>query len=160
MDTIFIDMARGELAPYRVFLVLSWIIVLALGFALGYWMQASLVLVLSAVALGLLLALWSYYALTRKIRLDLSEQGLELIAVEEPYTVAEYKDYEAGSAVLFIPILGNLFPRLWGAKMCEVVGQALKLSNGRAYKLIDQSGTKPFILRMRHSNIILGAVLR
>lgn len=160
MDTIFVDMARSELAPYRVFLVLSWLVVLALGFAAGYWWQASLVLVLSAVALGLLLSLWAYRALTRQIRLDLREDGLELVEVSQPYTMGEYTDYEAGSAALFVPILGNLFPRLWGAKMREVAGQSLKLSNGKTYKLIDQSGTKPFILRMRHSNIILGAVLR
>lgn len=117
-------------------------------------------LVLSAVALGLLFSLWAYRALTRQIRLDVREDGLELVEVSQPYTMGEYTDYEAGSAALFVPILGNLFPRLWGAKMREVAGQSLKLSNGKTYKLIDQSGTKPFILRMRHSNIILGAVLR
>ena len=29
-------------------------------------------------------------------------------------------DYEAGSGSLYIPILGDLFPKLWGQKMKEI----------------------------------------
>lgn len=44
------------------------------------------------------------------------------------------KSNEAGSGNLFIPILGNLFPKLWGHKMREM-NKYLIYSNGNKYEV-------------------------
>lgn len=44
------------------------------------------------------------------------------------------KSYEAGSGNLFIPVLGNLFPKLWGQEMKEI-NKYLIYSNGNEYEV-------------------------
>ena len=53
-----------------------------------------------------------------KINLDLKDNQKEVLKRSVDTKSAE-SSYEAGSGVLFIPILGNLFPKLWGQKMRE-----------------------------------------
>lgn len=43
----------------------------------------------------------------------------------------EAVDYEAGSGVLYIPILGDLFPKLWGQKMSKLQKYNLIIDNHR-----------------------------
>lgn len=41
-------------------------------------------------------------------------------------------DYEAGSGAMFIPILGHLFPKLWGQKMRKVMKYEIEI-DGKMY---------------------------
>ncbi len=41
------------------------------------------------------------------------------------------KGYEAGSASLYIPILGDIFPKLFGPKMKEYNKFVIKTDNGK-----------------------------
>jgi len=58
------------------------------------------------------------YKINYKVNLDLKENQKELLKRTVEKKIEE-KSYEAGSGNLFIPILGHLFPKLWGQKMNE-----------------------------------------
>jgi len=58
------------------------------------------------------------FSMNRKINKDL-RAGIKVVRTEKVEKKMSKIDYEAGSGALFIPILGNLFPKLWGHKMKE-----------------------------------------
>lgn len=64
----------------------------------------------------ILLGLTVCYLTNKDINRDLKENRKELLKrmVEEKL---EESSYEAGSGTLYIPVLGNLFPKLWGHQM-------------------------------------------
>ena len=49
---------------------------------------------------------------------DLRKKEL-LLEYRQVLKKEDIRDYEVGSAALYIPILGDLFPKLWGPKMNE-----------------------------------------
>lgn len=53
-----------------------------------------------------------------KVNRDLKDNRKEILKKRVDKKMEE-KSYEAGSGALFMPILGNLFPKLWGQKMRE-----------------------------------------
>jgi len=76
-------------------------------------------LMVSLIDLGILLL--AYFVCNRinlKVNRDLSDNIKEILKKRVDKKIEE-KSYEAGSGALFIPILGNLFPKLWGQKMRE-----------------------------------------
>ena len=76
-------------------------------------------LIISLINLGIIIFAYVVYnRLNFKVNLDLKENKKELLKkkIEEK---TEEKSYEAGSGALYIPILGDLFPKLWGQKMRE-----------------------------------------
>ncbi len=76
-------------------------------------------LVVSLINLGILLFAYSVCnRINLKVNLDLKDNTKELLKKRVDKKIEE-KSYEAGSGTLFIPILGNLFPKLWGQKMRE-----------------------------------------
>lgn len=76
-------------------------------------------LMLGLINFGIvLLSLFVCYSINKKVNLDLQKNTKQLI----PFNIVEKieeKSYEAGSGAMFIPILGNLFPKLWGQEMRE-----------------------------------------
>jgi len=58
------------------------------------------------------------FFINRKINKDLGV-GVKVVRIEKIEKKKHYIDYEVGSGALFIPILGNLFPKLWGHRMKE-----------------------------------------
>ena len=71
------------------------------------------------IDLGILLL--AYFVCNRinlKVNRDLKDNTKELLKKRVDKKI-EDKSYEAGSGALFLPILGNLFPKLWGQKMRE-----------------------------------------
>lgn len=60
-----------------------------------------------------------YYLMNKKINKDLKSNTkvITLVKIDEKIVV---NTEEAGSGVLYIPILGELFPRLWGQKMKDI----------------------------------------
>ena len=76
----------------------------------NYWMVIS-------IDLGiLLLACFVCYRINLKVNRDLKDNKKELLKKRVEKKIEE-KTYEAGSGALYIPILGDLFPKLWGQKM-------------------------------------------
>ncbi|PKP19940.1 MAG: hypothetical protein CVU05_10210 [Bacteroidetes bacterium HGW-Bacteroidetes-21] len=76
-------------------------------------------LMVSLIDLGILLL--AYFVCNRinlKVNRDLKDNLKELLKRKVDKTIEE-KSYEAGSGALYIPILGDLFPKLWGQKMRE-----------------------------------------
>ncbi len=94
-----------------------------------------------------------------KINRDLIGNTKELLKrkVEEKI---EEKSYEAGSGALFIPILGDLFPKIWGHKMNESIKYYI-LSNNYKYEVDIKTynelkiGNDFFIHYAKHSGTIL-----
>lgn len=66
----------------------------------------------------LLLSYFTCYKINYKINLDLKENEKKLVKRTVDKKVEE-KSHETGSGNLYIPILGELFPMLWGQKMNE-----------------------------------------
>ena len=58
------------------------------------------------------------FSMNRKINRDLRE-GIKVVKTEKIEIKKSEIDYEVGSGALYIPILGDLFPKLWGHKMKE-----------------------------------------
>ena len=56
------------------------------------------------------------FLINRKINKDL-RLGIKTVRIEKIEEKRDKTDCEVGSGVLYIPILGNLFPKLWGQKM-------------------------------------------
>lgn len=76
-------------------------------------------LMVSLIDLGILLL--AYFICNRinlKVNKDLKENIKEIQKRKVDKKIEE-KSYEAGSGALYIPILGDLFPKLWGQKMKE-----------------------------------------
>ncbi len=77
-------------------------------------------MIITLIDLGVvLLACTVYYLVNRKTNRDLkcNTKGLIKKRVERK---SEEIDYEAGSGTLYVPVLGDLFPKLWGDKMREL----------------------------------------
>jgi hypothetical protein len=76
-------------------------------------------LMVSLIDLGILLL--AYFVCSRinlTVNRDLIDNTKELIKKRVDKKIEE-KSYEAGSGALYIPILGVLFPKIWGQKMRE-----------------------------------------
>ncbi len=76
-------------------------------------------LMVSLIDLGiLLLAYFVCNRINKNVNRDLKDNKKELLKKRVEKKIEE-KSYEAGSGALYIPVLGDLFPKLWGQKMGE-----------------------------------------
>lgn len=76
-------------------------------------------LMIICINLGIVsLAYFVYHRINLNINRDL-KGNIKEIFKRKVEKKSEEKSYEAGSGAMFIPILGNLFPKLWGQKMRE-----------------------------------------
>ena len=76
-------------------------------------------LMISLIDLGILfLAFLLCNRINLKVNRDLNE-NMKVLLKKKVEKKIEEKSYEAGSGALYIPILGDLFPKLWGQKMRE-----------------------------------------
>lgn len=75
-------------------------------------------LIIIDLGIGLITVLLYYY-MNKKLHKDLKSNSkvITLVKVDQKMKI---KSEEAGSGVWFIPILGNLFPKLWSVNMKEV----------------------------------------
>ena len=97
--------------------------------------------------------------LNLKVNYDLKDNKKELLkrTVEKK---TEEKSYETGSGSLYIPILGDLFPKLWGQKMSESKKYFIFTSDNK-YEVAKEvyndlkKGTDFYIHFAKHSETIL-----
>ena len=76
---------------------------------------------LMIILIDLGIVLLAYFICNRinlKVNRDLKHNKKELLKKRVDKKIEE-KSFEAGSGALYIPILGDLFPKLWGQKMRE-----------------------------------------
>ena len=59
------------------------------------------------------------YSMNRKLNIDL-KTGKRKVEERTVTKKLETVDYEAGSGSLNVPILGSLFPKIWGQKMKKI----------------------------------------
>ena len=78
----------------------------------------------------ILLSLLVNYKMNHKLNMDLRE-GIKISKRAKVQDKESTTSSEAGSGMLFIPILGNLFPKLWGQKMRQKDYYSLILNNTR-----------------------------
>ena len=110
---------------------------------------------LGIVGLSYLIA----FSINRKINNDL-RAGVKVIKKEKIEKKKHEIDYEAGSGVLYIPILGNLFPKLWGHRM-KAYSKYILVIKGVAHdvekELFDSivEGNLIEIHEAKHSGIVL-----
>jgi len=102
--------------------------------------------------------------MNRKVNRDLKENSKEVIRK----TVDRKSDeisYEPGSGALHIPILGELFPSLWGQKMKEIRSCYLH-QNGNKYEVCKevydelQENSDFYVHLASHSETILAVTTR
>ncbi len=99
-------------------------LILALGGIgnLAYWVSVAEIQLMVIVIINLSLITVSIlisFFMNRKYNLDLKE-GEKIVKKEIIQKKEMITDYEVGSGALYIPILGDLFPKLWGQKMKEI----------------------------------------
>ncbi len=78
----------------------------------------------------LLLSLLLNYKMNHKLNMDL-RKGIKISKRAEVQDKEHINSSEAGSGMLYIPILGDLFPKLWGQKMRLNKYYSLVLNNTR-----------------------------
>ena len=78
----------------------------------------------------LLLSLLLNYKMNHKLNMDL-RKGIKISKRAEVQDKEHIASSEAGSGMLYIPILGDLFPKLWGQKMRLKKYYILVLNNTR-----------------------------
>lgn len=78
----------------------------------------------------LLLSFLVQYLTNRKINRDLLENE-KIIKIETIQFLESEPTYEAGSGNLYIPGLGDLFPKLWGQKMRKLLRTSIVVNNTR-----------------------------
>jgi hypothetical protein len=100
------------------------------------------------------------YLMNRKYNMDL-KSGTKIVRIEKVQQIETETTYEAGSGSMFIPILGNIFPKIWGQEMRPIVKLNL-IINGFRYEVEkdDFSETKKDdkveMYYSRHSDTLLG----
>lgn len=73
------------------------------------------------VDIGLIgLSILISYLMNRKYNMDL-KSGEKIVRIEKVYRIETETTYEAGSGAMYIPILGDIFPKLWGQEMRPIV---------------------------------------
>lgn len=88
-------------------------------------------LMISLIDLGvLILAYFVCKRINLKVNRDLKDNTKELFKKKVEKKMEE-KSYEAGSGTLYAPILGELFPKLWGQKMREATKYYVFSSDSR-----------------------------
>ncbi|MFA5851022.1 MAG: hypothetical protein WC833_14220 [Bacteroidales bacterium] len=119
----------------------------------------DLLILLSVDAAIILLSFLISYWMNKKINKDIREETtlLRLAEVQGKETVASY---EAGSGTLHIPILGDLFPKLWSQKMRESSKFYLIIERYRyevGQELYERVNEKEFVKMYfsQHSDILL-----
>ncbi|HUX54372.1 MAG TPA: hypothetical protein VMV56_08160 [Williamwhitmania sp.] len=68
------------------------------------------------------------YAMNYKYSRDI-KLGIKTIKTVVVLSKEESIDYEAGSGTLYIPVLGALFPKIWGQEMKQVVKYMLNIAD-------------------------------
>jgi len=108
----------------------------------------------------LLLCLLICYKINHKLNLDLKE-GIKVWKKGKVQDKESKISYEAGSGAMHIPVLGNVFPKLWGQEMRDSGCYYLIINNTRYEvnrKLYDEvnAGDEVRIYYAQHSNSRLG----
>ncbi len=108
----------------------------------------------------ILLCILISYFVNRKFNMDL-KSGTKTIKVAQIQKKQMQTSYEAGSGALFIPILGNLFPKLWGQKMkpsdkFNLVIDAVSYEINKELYDIVNAGDSVEMNFSKHSKILLG----
>lgn len=107
-----------------------------------------------------LLSLLLNYKMNHKLNMDLRE-GIKIPKRAKVQNKEHTTSSEAGSGMLYIPILGDLFPQLWGQKMRPKGYYSLIINNARyevdknIYESVSQ-GDQVDIYYAENSNSQLG----
>jgi len=78
----------------------------------------------------LLICFMIIFFMNRRYNADLKEET-KIVKIKQIIMKYQELSNEAGSGVLYIPILGDLFPKLWGQKMRPVYSYYLNIDNYR-----------------------------
>ncbi|MBB5334314.1 hypothetical protein [Chryseobacterium koreense] len=134
--------------------------VLIFDFAQVYQKSFSVENILLINGFGLLIAIFSNYLLNSKYRKDLEINEKYFVTGNVNDKISQ-TEYEAGSGSLYIPILGNLFPKIWGQQMKKEQIKFLKVDNelvavkNSVYESVDINTTVK-IYYSKISNTFLG----
>lgn len=135
--------------------------------SIGIWMYAKgedadfialRIFVLGVMLIGLCLLV--IYGMNRKLNKDLKYEE-KLIEIKSIDKLVIETSYEAGSGSLHIPILGDLFPKIWGQKMkgslrhYMIIGTEKYDVKEEIYKQLKE-GDKVEIHWSKHSEIFFG----
>lgn len=100
------------------------------------------------------------YTMNRKYNMDLKD-GMKIIKTGKIQDKECTKSYEAGSGNLYIPIIGNLFPKLWGSHpglsyMCYLtVDNVWYQTNKETYDQLEKEDVVEMYYAP-HSQILIG----
>ena len=82
-------------------------------------------------------AFFTYKYLTRKIDHDIKNLSFKKKEIISAY-IFYSDDVESGSGMLYIPILGHFFPKLWGQKMRRIKRYYIVSKEGVRYEINNQ----------------------
>lgn len=128
MNNNDLELLKSELAPGKIAFVLLSAAITFIAFFIYIFEIISITILILIIVFAIIIGWKVGSIINKKINHDLlhKEIRVEIITVIYKESVT---DYEAGSGALFIPILGNLFPRLWGQKMKQYKKELIYSSN-------------------------------
>jgi hypothetical protein len=92
--------------------------------------QISDIYILTVDVVIVLLSIFIWNRINRKYRQDL-EEDMKVVKKGKVQKKESYTSYETGSGSLYIPVLGDLFPKLFSIKMRSTVRYYLIINNTR-----------------------------
>lgn len=104
------------------------------------------------------------YLMNRKYNMDL-KSGTKIVRIEKVQQLETETTYEAGSGSMYIPILGNIFPKLWGQEMRPIVKLNL-IINGFRFEVEKDDFSKAKkddkveMYYSKHSDTLLGIEIK
>ena len=111
---------------------------------------------------GLLLSVFVYWLVNKNVHNDLKTKAVDVVE-GVIQSKASKEEGIAGSGVLYIPILGDLFPSIWGAEMSTqkyykvIINNTVYTLSEQVYNKIEE-GDKVSLLFSKQAKILLDIV--
>lgn len=117
----YIKQLKESKSPYMGISLLISVLLLFVAIIVGFFTQKepytfNISLLAIGIGIGAVMTFLIYQFLTRKINHDIKNLQFKEENIHIAYALSK-DDVEPGSGMLYLPILGHLFPKLWGQKM-------------------------------------------
>ncbi len=128
-------------------------------FILSYFCIDNIVFTFALTISILLGGIFIYLFLSRNIRSDIKTGDVIMLNVHAKQVHIEKPDYEVGSGALYIPILANIFPKMYGQKMKKTTKSFIITDNNEKYEISNTTSPEKKEYKLyfgKKSNVYLG----
>lgn len=125
----------------------------------GYFCINNMIFTALLIFISFLTGTFFYLFLSRKIRSDMKSGNVNSIHVTAKQVCINNADYEAGSGMLYMPVLASIFPKMYGQKMRETKKSYLITNTNEKYEISSDENSEKQEYELyfgEKSNVYLG----